>query len=207
MKAILQIILTAAIVALGYWVYVMIETPVEFETAQTERQEVVVERLKDIRTVQRSYRSKFGKFAGSFEDLINYYKTDSVIVELAIGSEDDSATMGNIIRIQTAVALTDTLFNHRGADFAIENIQYIPFSESATGQKVQFQMDTSTLITESKVNVPVFVAYAPYKTFLGDLDEQELINFRDERVNTLGRADGMMVGSIESANNEAGNWE
>ncbi len=207
MKAVLQILLALGIIALGYWVYKMFETPIEFERNRSERETVVIERLKDIRTIQRSYRTKYGKFAGSFEDLINYYKNDSIIVEMAIGSEDDSAAMGKLVRIKTAIALTDTLFNHRGEKFVIENIQFIPFSEKAIGSKLKFKLDTATLMTESKMAVPVFEAYAPYKSFLGDLDEQELINYRDEKVNTLKRADGLKVGSINEANNEAGNWE
>lgn len=207
MKTILQILLGLGIIALSYWIYLMFKTPVEFESHRSDREKVVIERLKDIRTAQRSFRSKHGKFAGSFDELINYYKNDSIIVELAIGSEDDSASMGKLIRIETAIALTDTLFNHRDNKFTIEDIRFIPFSTRATGSPKEFTLDTATLVTESKMLVPVFMAYAPYMSFLGDLDKQELINYRDERVNTLGRADGLQVGSVDAANNEAGNWE
>ncbi len=207
MKAIFQIILAAAVGFLGYWLYTLINTPLEFTKHREAREEVVVERLKDIRTIQRSFRNKYGKFAGSFEDLFNYYNNDSIEVQFAVGSEDDSAAMGKLVRITTYVKLKDTLFNHRDANFNVEEIQYVPFSEQATGNKVRFTLDTATLITESEVAVPVFESYAPYTTFLGDLDEQELINYRDVKVNTLGRADGLKVGAIFEANNEAGNWE
>ncbi|MFI3288285.1 MAG: hypothetical protein R3Y61_07420 [Rikenellaceae bacterium] len=207
MKAILQIILMIAVVFLGYWIYTMFETPIKFEQARDAREKAVIERLVDIRTIQRSYRQKYGKFAGSFEDLANYYHNDSLEVEFAVGSADDSAAMGNLIRETSFLRIYDTLFLNKEAGFKIEDLKYIPYSDVATGARVEFQLDTAVLVTESKVSVPVFQAYAPFVTFLKDLDEQELINYRDERVNTLGRDDGIKVGAIFEANNEAGNWE
>lgn len=209
MKAILQILLAVAIVALGYWLYLLFSTPIQFETVRAEREQVVIERLKDIRTAQRAYRAKYTKFAGTFDQLINFVKNDSMEVILAIGSEYDSAAVasGQVHRYRSMMAYSDTLFNNRDKNFNVDNIRYIPFSEKATGSKKEFQMDTVSFQTESKVIVPIFEAYAPYVDFLGDLDKQELINYRDIKVNTLGRADGLKVGSLESANNEAGNWE
>lgn len=205
MKAILQIILAVAIVALGYWLYLLFDTPLKFTDARSDREAVVIERLKDIRTAQRSYRSKYGKFAGSFDDLINYVKNDSMEVILAIGDENDSTAV--IQRIKSFIPVRDTLFNFRGKDFDVEKMRVIPFSKLATGAPKDFFMDTVSFTTESKVRVPLFEAFAPYVDFLGDLDKQELINYRDLKVKTLGRADGLQVGSLESANNEAGNWE
>ncbi len=207
MKTILQIILFAAVVALGYWIYIIFKTPIEFENKREQREAAVVERLKDVRTIQRLFRNQTGKFAGSFEDLFNFYHNDSIKVILAIGSEDDSSTMDKLVRIESFVSVKDTVFNHKPAGFKVEEIQYIPFSEQATGSKVRFDMDTATLLTESEVAVPVFQAFASYMQFLGDLDKQELVNYRDEKINTLGREDGLKVGSVEAANNEAGNWE
>ncbi len=207
MKAILQIILAAAVIALGYWIFTIFKTPIDFNNARTAREEVVVERLKDIRTVQRAFRNANGKFAGSFQELFDFYHTDSMRVILAIGSEDDSAAMGQLVRVESFIKMSDTIFNHRGKDFVIEEIQYIPFSELATGSKVRFAMDTATIITESAIAIPVFEAFAQYPLFLGDLDKQELINYRDEKVNTLRRADGLKVGSTTESTNEAGNWE
>lgn len=208
MKAIIQIILVAGVIALGYWIYILFKTPIEFKAERLDREKAVVERLKDIRVAQRSFRSKFGKFAGSFDELIAYVQKDSMEIELAIGSEDDSTTIktGKFIRLKTYIPIKDTIFNHR-KNFDVTAIRYIPFSEIATGTQQEFKLDTVSIRTESKVIVPVFEAFAPYTSFLGDLDKQELINYRDEMVNTLSRADGIKVGSLETANNEAGNWE
>ncbi len=207
MKAILQILLTAAVLFMGYWIYTMFETPIKFNNSREARETAVIERLKDIRTAQRSFRQKYGKFAGSFDELFNFYHNDSLEVNFAVGSADDSAAMGKLIRKTTFIKMSDTLFNNKPESWKIEDIKFIPFSDKALGQMIEFRMDTATLVTESKVSVPVFEAFASYTQFLGDLDKQELINYRDEKVNTLGRADGLQVGAIDQANNEAGNWE
>ena len=68
-------------------------------------------------------------------------------------------------------------------------------------------MDTASVVTESKVTVPVFVTYAPYTAFLKDMDVQELANYIDLKTKTLGKDAGLKVGDLNQANNEAGNWE
>ncbi|MEG0032671.1 MAG: hypothetical protein RR689_00030 [Mucinivorans sp.] len=209
MKAILQILLGVAILALGYWLFILFDTPLKFNSVRVDRETVVIERLKDIRTAQRAYRAKYAKFAGSFDQLINFVQNDSMEVTLMIGSEYDSAAVaaGQVKHYVSYVPYKDTIFNHRSVGFDVAKIRYIPFSDKATGSLKEFKMDTVSFLTESKMTVPVFEAYAPYVDFLGDLDKQELINYRDIKVNTLKRADGLKVGSLESANNEAGNWE
>lgn len=207
-KILLQIILLAAIGALVWWLYSMFNTPLEFERARKEREAKVVERLVDIRTAQRAFRTKYMKFTPNFDSLIAFVQYDSLTFERAIGSEDDSLAVaqGLVHREKFQVAVKDTIdFTSLGGD--INNLRFIPGSVEATGSLQQFAMDTASIETESKVVVPVFEAFAKYPTFLGDLDKQELINFRDYQVKTLNRADGLKVGSLTATTNEAGNWE
>ena len=193
-KILLQIILLVAIGALVWWLYSLFNTPLEFERIRKEREAKVVERLKDIRTAQRAYRNKYLKFTPSFDSLIAFVKYDSLTFEHAIGSADDSLAVaqGRVSVEKFQVAVKDT---------------NIPGSVEATGSMQQFVMDTASIETESRVVVPVFEAFAQYPTFLGDLDKQELINFRDYQINTLNRADGLKVGSLTATTNEAGNWD
>ncbi len=207
-KILLQVILLAAIAGLVWWLYSMFNTPLEFERIRKEREAAVVERLKDIRTAQRAYRSKYMKFTPDFDSLIAFVQKDSLVFERATGSEDDSLAVaqGLVHREKFQVAVLDTVeFISLGGD--INNLRFIPGSVEATGSLQQFVMDTASIETESKVVVPVFEAFAKYPTFLGDLDKQELINFRDYQVKTLNRADGLKVGSLTATTNEAGNWE
>jgi hypothetical protein len=56
------------------------------------------------------------------------------------------------------------------------------------------------------VDVPLFEAQMPYWSILKGMDHQQIVNLVAEREDT-GRYPGLMVGSIENANNNAGNWE
>ncbi|WP_071133652.1 hypothetical protein [Millionella massiliensis] len=209
-KILLQIILLVAIGALVWWLYSLFNTPLEFERMRKEREAKVVERLKDIRTAQRAYRNKYLKFTPSFDSLIAFVKYDSLTFEHAIGSADDSLAVaqGRVSVEKFQVAVKDTIqFISPEVLQDVNNLRYIPGSVEATGSMQQFVMDTASIETESKVVVPVFEAFAQYPTFLGDLDKQELINFRDYQINTLSRADGLKVGSLTATTNEAGNWD
>ena len=209
-KILLQIILLVAIGALVWWLYSLFNTPLEFERMRKEREAKVVERLKDIRTAQRAYRNKYLKFTPSFDSLIAFVKYDSLTFEHAIGSADDSLAVaqGRVSVEKFQVAVKDTIqFISPEVLQDVNNLRYIPGSVEATGSMQQFAMDTASIETESRVVVPVFEAFAQYPTFLGDLDKQELINFRDYQINTLNRADGLKVGSLTATTNEAGNWD
>ena len=209
-KILLQIILLVAIGALVWWLYSLFNTPLEFERMRKEREAKVVERLKDIRTAQRAYRNKYLKFTPSFDSLIAFVKYDSLTFEHAIGSADDSLAVaqGRVSVEKFQVAVKDTIqFISPEVLQDVNNLRYIPGSVEATGSMQQFVMDTASIETESRVVVPVFEAFAQYPTFLGDLDKQELINFRDYQINTLNRADGLKVGSLTATTNESGNWD
>lgn len=205
-KTLITIALLGIIAALVYWLYSIFAVTINFEKVRAEREKVVVERLKEIRTAQRAFRTKYGRFAPNFNDLIGFINNDSLKMEMSIGSEDDSLAMarGLVRRVVYNVAVKDTIFPK---GFKYDNLRFIPFSTEATGAQKEFKMDTVSIKTESSVMVPVFEAYAPYTEFLGDLDKQELVNYIDERVNTLGRDAGLKVGSLTQTNNEAGNWE
>lgn len=79
-KILLQVILLAAIAGLVWWLYSMFNTPLEFERVRKEREAKVVERLKDIRTAQRAFRSKYQKFTPNFDSLIAFVANDSLVV-------------------------------------------------------------------------------------------------------------------------------
>ena len=58
----------------------------------------------------------------------------------------------------------------------------------------------------SGVDVPLFEASAPFDLLLLGLERQLIVNLNADR-NLVGRYAGLRVGSIESPNNNAGNWE
>ncbi|MCF0173479.1 MAG: hypothetical protein HUJ91_07130, partial [Bacteroidales bacterium] len=131
-----------------------------------------------------------------------------------------------VFSITTKIPVKDTLCNR--PDFCIDSIAFIP----CCGEKVRMDAIVKTV---SGVKVPLFEAKIPYgekrivaearKTtdkkgnpileaekyvideyLLIGLDHQLVVNLCTELIDT-DRYPGLMVGSIDNPNNNAGNWE
>ena len=75
------------------------------------------------------------------------------------------------------------------------------------GTQAQFIMEAGSAVA-SNVTVPIVECRAPYKMFLDTVAyRQEIINLIDDEENNFNRYAGVKFGSMEAANNEAGNWE
>ena len=211
MKKLFQIILAVAIVALVYVIYVQISTPIRFDKETKAKKAQVIDRIKDIRTAQRAFKSKYQHFTASFDSLSAFVLTDTLELERKIVDEDDSAAMAmlkksgkkNIEKFK--IAVIDTIFAPKKVTRQdVENFRFIP----GTGNKAQFIMEAGIITTESKVVIPVVECRAPYKAFLDTVAyRQEVINLIDEEQNNFNRYPGVKFGSMDSGNNEAGNWE
>lgn len=211
MKKLFQIILAVAIVGLVYVIYVQISTPIRFDKETKAKKAQVIDRIKDIRTAQRAFKSKYQHFTASFDSLTAFVLTDTLELERKIVDEDDSAAMAmlkksgkkNIEKFK--IAVIDTIFAPKKVTRQdVENFRFIP----GTGNKAQFIMEAGIITTESKVVIPVVECRAPYKAFLDTVAyRQEVINLIDEEQNNFNRYPGVKFGSMDSGNNEAGNWE
>ena len=211
MKKLFQIILAVAIVGLVYVIYVHISTPIRFDKETKAKKAQVIDRIKDIRTAQRAFKSKYQHFTASFDSLSAFVLTDTLELERKIVDEDDSAAMAmlkksgkkNIEKFK--IAVIDTIFAPKKVTRQdVENFRFIP----GTGNKAQFIMEAGIITTESKVVIPVVECRAPYKAFLDTVAyRQEVINLIDEEQNNFNRYPGVKFGSMDSGNNEAGNWE
>lgn len=211
MKKLFQIILAVAIVGLVYVIYVQISTPIRFDKETKAKKAQVIDRIKDIRTAQRAVKSKYQHFTASFDSLSAFVLTDTLELERKIVDEDDSAAMAmlkksgkkNIEKFK--IAVIDTIFAPKKVTRQdVENFRFIP----GTGNKAQFIMEAGIITTESKVVIPIVECRAPYKMFLDTVAyRQEIINLIDDEENNFNRYAGVKFGSMEAANNEAGNWE
>ena len=211
MKKLFQIILAVAIVGLVYVIYVQISTPIRFDKETKAKKAQVIDRIKDIRTAQRAFKSKYQHFTASFDSLSAFVLTDTLELERKIVDEDYSAAMAmlkksgkkNIEKFK--IAVIDTIFAPKKVTRQdVENFRFIP----GTGNKAQFIMEAGIITTESKVVIPVVECRAPYKAFLDTVAyRQEVINLIDEEQNNFNRYPGVKFGSMDSGNNEAGNWE
>ncbi len=211
-KKLLQIILALAAIGLAFYVYVLISTPIQFDQELKTRSADVIKQIKDIRTAERQFKSKYQHFTADFDSLINFVLYETMEGERKLIDEDDSAAMAqakkrygkkfkNVEKFTYSVK--DSLFKHLSEE-QVKNLRYIPHTNNQT----EFYLDADILTTESKIVIPTVECRAPYKAFLDTVKyRQEVINLIDSDINTFNRYPGIKFGSMESGNNEAGNWE
>ena len=223
-KVLTYLILPACIAGLTYALVSSVMEPVHFEKHKEYRKGIAVQRLKDIRDLQVAYKNVNGKYTADVDSLITFYNEGKMKVVMQIGSQDDSVAVANtkalkarkprikpeemlklynegkslVFKIENEVPVKDTLFSHR-EHFVIDSLAFIPFS----GDSV---IMASTVKRVSGVNVPLFEASMPWKSLLKGLNNQLRINL-DAQCEDQGKYKGLQVGSVDSPNNNAGNWE
>ena len=98
--------------------------------------------------------------------------------------------------------MIETLYKGEYNADNIANIIVIPFSN---GQRFEVEVNND-YTTSQGIRVPLMEARAHFKTYLSDLNEQELVNLIDKETK-LDHYPGLKVGDIYAPNNNAGNWE
>ena len=170
----------------------------------------VIDRIKDIRTAERSFKTKYNRFTGDFDTLINFVLTDSLEFERKIVDEDDSLAMAQLKKSgrknseKVWVHVIDTIFTPKKLTAEqVRNLRYVP----GTNNQTEFELEAGLVTTESKVVIPVVECHIPYKMFLDTVRfRQEVINLVDDQENNFSNYGGIKFGSMEKGNNEAGNW-
>lgn len=210
MKTVIQIVLTIAIIALGYYCVESINKPIRFQKAHAIRKDANIEKLELTRDAQVAYKSVYNKYTGSFDTLINFIMNDSLPLVKKEGSLTDSMreagmteiealALGIISRDTIRVSVKDSLFPE---NYPVDSLKYIPhLKEDKT-----YEMGSGIVVTGSGVKVQVFEAKVHNNVYLNGLEAQEIINLND-KTEKLERYPGLKVGSLEAANNNAGNWE
>ncbi len=210
MNTIVKILLFVAIIVLGYMLVESIMNPIRFNKERYLRENAIKERLIDVRTAQVAFKSKYGRYTGSFDTLISFVENDSFpliykegsltdeMMEQGIRSEREALKRGLIVRDTSYTSVLDSIFNE---GFAVDSLRYVPFCGDT-----EFEMGAAKVQTGSMVMVQVFEASVLNDIFLKGLDKQLIINYNALRKRITGFP-GMRVGNLTEPNNNAGNWE
>jgi len=234
MKVVMKVLLALAIVLLAYICWQSIKGTEDFNAEVARRDNAVIQRLVDIRTAQVALRGQTGSYTASFDTLSQFVKdgriatlikegdlTESQLEEgmteakamqiirtgneaaiRAAGLWDDAKNAPQLVRDSIFSPAVQVLYPNRSS-FNIDSLRYVPFSNGA-----EFEMAVDSLITASGYPIQVFEAKTHYRTYLGDLDKKLLDQKIQEVLDRPGnKYPGMQVGSLEVANNNAGNWE
>ncbi len=215
MRIVLQIVLAAIIVALGYAVFQTINRPLEYRKVKKKRDRATIEKLIDIRNAEKAYLLANGKYTGNFDSLKNFVKTGHIPLikrtgvltdeMLADGIDEKKAIKKGLIKIDTIkVAVMDSLFGKK-PNFDVEKMHLLPIA----GDK-SFTLAAKELPSESGIPVPVYEAKVRYDDLLEDLrkgDYNEEYRSDTMEMNRLKKYIGLKIGSLIEANDGAGNWE
>lgn len=204
-KIIIQLALVIIVGFLGYMVYDSIMQPVRYQKATEDRENMVKERLNQIKVLQLEFKKIHNRYTANFDSLIDFYNNAEMPLILKSGvvpdslSEEQALKMGLITRDTSYVAMKDTLFTDV-KDFEIENIMYVPF----THKKVKFEMETGT-VERANFQIPVFEVRSYKKDYLAEINEQELLQNDLLLMEADEKYPGLKLGSMVEPSTD-GNW-
>ncbi len=227
MKTIIKVLLSLSIVLLAYFCIMSVMTPIRFEEAKNTREKAVIQRLIDIRKVELEFKDQKGHFTADFDSLITFVQNAKKKMVMKEGALTDAqleaglteAAAVKIVRKGNAKEIADNGLQNFRRDTAyvnmlkaifpteytpetINQLAIIPFSNN---EKFELKVDNN-FVNGTGIRIPLFEASALYKTYLFDLDHQEMLNAIDLQ-EKLDKFAGLKVGSVTEPNNNAGNWE
>lgn len=191
---IFTLIVFAGAVAFAWMDYQSVQEKLEFIAEQKRREARIVQRLKDIRKAEVSYKEVHGSYTGSFDELIRHVKEDSMSVVKAIGFVPDTLTeiqaveMGIVTRDTLLISVRDTLFPK---NYPVDSLRYVPFSNGK-----EFRLEAGE-VERNQLKVKVFEAFASNDKILQGMNLTE---------HYIDVTEGLSVGSMIDPHTR-GNWE
>jgi len=204
-KILIQVVLLVIVVFLGYKVYDSIMEPVRYKKATTDREKIIIEKLNQIKELEIQYKKLNGKYAGSFDTLVDFYLNDEMPLVFKSGAvpdtltEDQALEMGIITRDTTLIPIKDTLLKDI-ENFDINKLVFVPFTHG----KVKFEIERST-VKRANFDVPVFEVRCYKKDYLAGIKEQDLLQNDLLIMKEDDKFPGLKLGSLTEPSTD-GNW-
>lgn len=210
MKVVIQIVLWALIVFLGWKVYNSIIGPVKFNEVKEARYIKVIQNLKDIQRAELAYKEITGSFTGSWDSLISFIDTaefaitqrrDTAIADVernkAFGISEGYYLEKSLIDTLGFVAVKDSLFKNSDRYKTMMNIPL-----EGVDSKIELRAGT---ITRKDASYAVFEARVSKDVILHDQDQNLVM--QEKAVQSVDGVNGpyVQVGSMEDINT-SGNW-
>jgi len=207
MKIVIQIVLWVVIGVLGYFVYLAVYGPVEFNKIRDRRYIDVVEKMKDIRDLQLAHRDIEGNYEDNFDDLLKFVDTAQFVITQRRDTtflDEEYRKIYGVDKYKEAVmidtlgfaSVKDSIF---GGSDRYKNIMYIPHTD-----KKKFEMSAGYL-EENGNKIPVFEVKAPKDVILADQNKDLVV--QEKQIKSVDGVDGayIQVGSMKQVNTN-GNW-
>ena len=166
---VIKIVLAVIIIVLAYLIFNSINKPVKFENTLASRSEVIIAKLKDIRTAQTLFRNQYGRYTASFDSLKNFLKVGKIPEVKMVPDPKDTTFTRTISDTIGFISIFDSIFAKK--NYPLEKLNEIPHSQGDL-----FSMMAGK-INKGGVDVSVFEVSAPMETYTKDLNKQMVINF------------------------------
>ena len=162
LKPVLNIVLWALIIFLGYLTVDSVYGEIKFNELKNERYKKVITKLIDIRDAELAHKTVTGKFTKNYDSLLNFIETgkftitqrrDTTVIDEELTKRYGGVEMKkNIILIDTLdyVSVRDSLY---GADTRYKTMMNLPEGIGPSGTKVA--LDAGIL---PATTIPVFEA-------------------------------------------------
>ena len=108
MNVILQFVVLAGAAYFVYQDYNSVDEEIRFARQKDKVNKEVISRLKDLRTAEVAFRSKYGKYTASIDTLVNFVKYDSLPEIRAVGEKPDTLT--EFEALELGIISRDTFF-------------------------------------------------------------------------------------------------
>lgn len=195
MKTVISLVLTAIIAFLAYSLFLNIKEPIDFQEVKKARKEVVVKKLREIRSAQEIYRAVTGQYAPRFDTLAQVIKSDSIKIVTIFGDKDATNSTEEFKEIITFRSAIDSLMS-KSPGINLDSLPYVPYT---TGDRFTMVADT---MTYQSTLVNVVEVGTRWKNFMGKYASKRYCKFDNsydpDKIIKFGDLNGP---------NLAGNWE
>ena len=170
------------VVALVYANFSSVNAPLDFDKQRMERDQVVIDRLVDIRTAQVEYRAQNGRYAATFDELISFLGDSMKVVNKTYLLNDKQLVTVRDFKIEdTKPKDADEMeFSEDEADQIVLNIinDANPKNQKKNAERLQkldaLSVDSTTTIAESFHRDTVLLAYVDTLYHNPNYDIQQL---------------------------------
>jgi len=194
---IIKIALALAAFGLSFWLYRIIQAPIEFNNKHKVRKERVIDKMMNIRTAQLAFKVANGNYSDNFDELLSFADTGRILI---IQTRDSTyEAMNQVYQIMEIrdtivydtlgyVGVKDSLFK----DVDVYSLRYIPFAKN----KTEFEMDAGRITQAGDLKVQVFEIIARKELWMKGMDKALIST----------NADDLIIGSMNEAT-ISGNWQ
>ena len=182
MKKVLNVVLLGLVIALVYANFSSVNAPLDFDKKRMERDQVVIERLVDIRTAQVEYRAQNGRYAATFDELISFLGDSMKVVNKTYLLNDKQLVTVRDFKIEdTKPKDADEMeFSEDEADQIVLSIinDENPKNQKKNAERLQkldaLSVDSTTTIAESFHRDTILLAYVDTLYHNPNYDIQQL---------------------------------